>query len=78
MLIRSCTEEIKEDLLDAFSTSDPSIHVREIEGDLYDVRLSDAIDYKFTYFSATSSCVISYDDRSILFSKEEVFNVEIM
>ena len=78
MLIRSCTEEIKEDLLDTFSTSDPAIHVREIEGDLFDVRLSDAIDYKFTYFSTTSTCIISYDNRNIIFSKEEVFNVEIM
>ena len=79
MLLRSCTKDLKENLLDAFSTSDPAINVqKEIEGKLFDVRLSDAIDYKFIYVSATSSCIISYNDRFIIFSKEEVFNVEIM
>lgn len=79
MLIRSCTEEVKEDLLDAFSTSDPAIHVREVDGNhLYDVRISDAIDYRLLYLSATGGCMLTYEDRSVIFSKEDVFNVEIM
>lgn len=78
MLIKSCTEEVKEDLLDTFSMSDPAIHVRAIEGNLYDVRISDAIPYRFLYLSATGGCMLTYEDRSIIFSKEDVFNVEII
>lgn len=78
MLITSCTKELKEDLLDTFSTSDPAIQVRAIEGNLYNVRISDTIDYRFLYLSATGGCMLTYEDRSIIFSKEDVFNVEIM
>ena len=74
MIIRSCTEEVMENICEGFARY--PIQVTDAEGDLYNIRISDEIPYILKYNAPM--CILEIGATRIDFNKDEVFNIEIM